>query len=140
MKAAAANASTHAFIVEFLIANGHAPSVREIAEGLGRSPSSIHRHLRDLEKRGQLRRRAGLARALVVVEQMTEEAAEVVGPMSLAQILEERAVDFESAAREEMEALWDGILVPDELAHAFRAAACIGYAHGLRWAAKASGL
>ncbi|MXX64485.1 MAG: transcriptional repressor LexA [Acidimicrobiia bacterium] len=47
---------------------GYPPSVREIGRHLGlRSPASVHRHLKDLEEAGYIRRDSTKPRAIVVV-------------------------------------------------------------------------
>lgn len=49
-----------AFMVAFQEKHGHAPSFREMADGLGlRSTSGVHRQVRALEERGVLVRRMG---------------------------------------------------------------------------------
>jgi repressor LexA len=56
------------FICEYIAKNGYAPSVREIAEGVGLvSLSAASSHLRNLEKRGQIKREKGLSRAMKVM-------------------------------------------------------------------------
>ena len=54
---------------------GYPPSVREIGRHLGlRSPASVHRHLKDLEEAGYIRRDSTKPRAIVVVDQSTPES------------------------------------------------------------------
>ena len=55
------------FLRNFLAENGHAPSEREIQQGMGFSSQSVARHyLAALEKKGAIHRRAGKARGLTI--------------------------------------------------------------------------
>jgi repressor LexA len=56
------------FIREFYAANGFAPTLREIAVGVGLgSPSTVLYQLGELQRMGWVRRHPGLPRALVVL-------------------------------------------------------------------------
>jgi repressor LexA len=56
------------FIREFYGANGFAPTLREIAVGVGLgSPSTVLYQLGELQRMGWVRRHPGLPRALVVL-------------------------------------------------------------------------
>lgn len=53
------------FLREYQLANGYAPSFREMAEFLGAaSMQGIHDHLKALEKKGAIRRTIGIPRAI----------------------------------------------------------------------------
>lgn len=55
------------FLVEFISQNGYSPSVREICNGTGlTSTSSVHRHLMQLEKEGQIKTKSCTSRAIKV--------------------------------------------------------------------------
>lgn len=123
------------FLVQFLVIHGHAPSVREIAEGIGRSPSTVHRHLRDLEELGVLRRGAGLARCLVLVPGGGASTDVPLADWTVVDELERQAREFESAADEAEALVAAGSVVAPDVEHALRAACFRGYAHGVRWAA-----
>lgn len=56
------------FLVEFMIKNGYAPSVREITDGVGlKSTSSVYAHLVHLETEGQIETKPHSPRAIKVV-------------------------------------------------------------------------
>ena len=60
--------SVLSFIVNFTMENKFAPSVREIAAGVGlRSPGSVTEILRRLEQRGMVRKLPGSSRAIEVL-------------------------------------------------------------------------
>lgn len=99
-----------------------APTVREIAGALGRSPSTIHAHLAALEESGHLLRGENRARATLV--------APMAG--SVLEELAELALSFELASAHEKEFVPDGVEVSEEISRALRAAAFHGYALGLR--------
>ncbi len=55
------------FITAYVEAQGYPPSVQEIGDEVGLdSKSSVHHHLKALERKGYLRRAAGRARAMSV--------------------------------------------------------------------------
>jgi repressor LexA len=55
------------YVVEFIHAQGYAPSVREIGEALGlKSPSTVHFHLKHLEEAGYIEKGAGKGRAIAL--------------------------------------------------------------------------
>lgn len=55
---------------------GYPPSVREIGQHLGlRSPASVHRHLKNLEDTGHIRRDSTKPRAIVVLKPRADEPA-----------------------------------------------------------------
>lgn len=57
------------FIKEELLFKGYPPTVREICEAVGlNSPSTVHSHLKTLEKKGYIRRDPAKNRALEVVD------------------------------------------------------------------------
>lgn len=56
------------FILQYTREYGYAPSVREIAEGLGlKSTSSVHSHLKKLQEEGKIEMRRNSPRAIKVV-------------------------------------------------------------------------
>lgn len=56
------------FMRAYIALHGYAPSVREIARGVGLvSLSAVSAHLRKLEKHGLIRREKGLSRAIQVL-------------------------------------------------------------------------
>lgn len=62
------------FIVERIDEHGAPPTVREIAERFGfASPASAQGHLNALEKKGYIRRRAGLARSIEPVKERVQK-------------------------------------------------------------------
>lgn len=64
------------FIRDHIERRGYPPSVREIGEAVElTSTSSVHHHLRRLEKLGVLARTSGRCRAIRVVESCAVEAA-----------------------------------------------------------------
>lgn len=59
---------TYDFIADYLERHECAPTVREIAEGLGvNSPNTSEHHLKALERKGYIRRRGSLARSIELV-------------------------------------------------------------------------
>ena len=56
------------FIIKFMTEHGYSPSIREIKEGvyIG-STSSIHDHLRVLERQGKITMKPGQPRTIAVV-------------------------------------------------------------------------
>ncbi len=57
------------FISQYLRQHGYAPSVREIKRAIGfKSTSTVHYHLRKLEKAGSLRREPYRARAILLLK------------------------------------------------------------------------
>ncbi len=57
------------FISRFIKEYGYAPSLREIAEGIGLAAvSNVHHHLKQLEEEGYIRRAPGAARSIVVLK------------------------------------------------------------------------
>lgn len=57
------------FIKEHIVAEGYAPTVREISEAVNiKSTSSVHEHLGNLVKKGLIVRKKGSPRAIKVVE------------------------------------------------------------------------
>ncbi len=57
------------YIMSFSREHGYAPTVREIASGLGLcSPASVHRHMNCLAEEGLLIREKSKARAVSVVD------------------------------------------------------------------------
>lgn len=56
------------YIVKYIKENGYAPSVREICQGVGlSSTSSVHNHLKKLQKEGLIEIRGNSPRAIRVV-------------------------------------------------------------------------
>lgn len=99
-----------------------APTVREIATGLGRSPSTVHAHLAALKESGHLLRGENRARATLIVPMAGSVAEEIA----------ELALSFELASAHEREFVPDGVEATEEISRALRAAAFEGYALGLR--------
>jgi len=65
------------FLGNFIHERGFSPSLEEIAEGLGlSSPATVHKHLRNLEGKGLLRRRWNHSRSL----ELTREALDLLHP------------------------------------------------------------
>ena len=56
-------AKVERFIREYQDVHGYAPSVRDIASWFGWSPNGALCHLRALERKGRIRRDAGVARS-----------------------------------------------------------------------------
>ena len=60
------------FIGSFILENGHSPSYREVASGVGLSSiASVSEHINNLIKKGYLIKNPGAARSLEVVTQPT---------------------------------------------------------------------
>ena len=58
----------YSFIVEFIKKNGYAPSIREIAVGVGiNSTYTVHRYLLKLEDEGRIEMKRNSSRAIKVV-------------------------------------------------------------------------
>jgi len=56
------------YVEEFIEAHGYAPTLSEIGRYFGiRSLATVHKHLRNLERKGQIRRLANRSRALELV-------------------------------------------------------------------------
>jgi repressor LexA len=63
------------FIKTYWDMKGHAPSMQDIATGLGmKSRSNIHRIIHDLRKNGYLRLKPTQARTLKVMDRSVQEA------------------------------------------------------------------
>lgn len=61
-----------AYLRSYIAEHGWAPSIREIGDAVGlKSTSSVHLHLRGLERSGEISRAAGVGRAI----RLNEEAA-----------------------------------------------------------------
>lgn len=57
------------YIIHFRAENLMSPSVREIAEGVGLySPSTVHRHLRNMTEKGWLTMKRGSPRSIVTAQ------------------------------------------------------------------------
>lgn len=64
-----------AFIRAYIAANGIAPSITELADGIGnRSKSAVTAMMRSLEERGYIRRLPHKARAIEVIEQAATQS------------------------------------------------------------------
>jgi repressor LexA len=62
--------------------NGYPPSVRELGESLGlRSTATVHSHLRNLERKGYLRKDAQKSRAFHIVEKERKSSDVVMVPI-----------------------------------------------------------
>lgn len=62
------------FLIEFTKSKGYPPSVREICQAVSlKSPSTVHGHLKRLEKKGLIYRDPTKPRALEIVELSNEE-------------------------------------------------------------------
>lgn len=58
----------YSFLVNYLMENGFAPTVREISMGIGlNSTYSVHRHLQKLEDEGRIQMRRNSPRAIKLV-------------------------------------------------------------------------
>jgi repressor LexA len=55
------------FIHEYNMGNGFSPSVRDIGERFGVNPATVHDHLKALERKGLIEKKAHLSRSLSVV-------------------------------------------------------------------------
>lgn len=63
------------YIVQYINDNGYAPSVRDICEGVGiKSTSTVHTHLKRLEKQDRLSYEAGKRRAIKLAEDVFDPA------------------------------------------------------------------
>ena len=62
------------FIRDHSRENGFPPSVREIGGRFGLSPATVHDHIKALERKGSLERRANRSRSLVVAEPERQHA------------------------------------------------------------------
>lgn len=57
------------FILRYIEEYGYAPSIREIAEGIGlKSTSSVHSHLKKLQEEGKIEIRGNSPRAIKVTD------------------------------------------------------------------------
>jgi SOS-response transcriptional repressor LexA len=63
----AMRARIYGFITDYWTANGIAPTIREVARGIGLHPSSTHHHIAALERAGLLQSTPGTMRSLRVV-------------------------------------------------------------------------
>lgn len=62
------------YILTYIREDGYPPSVREIAEAVGlKSPSTVHFHLKAMEKAGVLTRGAGKTRSITLLEEQPSE-------------------------------------------------------------------
>ena len=59
--------NVYEFIIDFIISNGYSPSVREIAEEIGVSNSTVLNRLFMLERLGKINTHEGKCRAISVV-------------------------------------------------------------------------
>jgi len=77
---------------EFIAQNGFAPTIREIAEGLGiNSPATIDEHLRALEKKGAIKRISGKRRSISIADQfqkLPENKIPILGQIAAGQPIE----------------------------------------------------
>ena len=72
------------FITEYQARHECAPTVRELCEGLGvGSTNTIDYHLKALERKGYIRRRGNLARAIEVVDRRAKAGRGAAGVISL---------------------------------------------------------
>jgi repressor LexA len=60
-----------AFIQEYNTSNGFSPSVRDIGQRFGVNPATVHDHLKALERKGHIAKKANLSRSLHVVAPAT---------------------------------------------------------------------
>lgn len=57
------------YIIDYIDSQGNAPSVRNIAAGVGlKSTSSVHAHIERLERKGYIKRTEGIARGIHIVK------------------------------------------------------------------------
>lgn len=57
------------FIDLHITTSGYAPTIREIADALGKCPATIHEQVTELVKRKRLKRHHRCSRALIIVKQ-----------------------------------------------------------------------
>jgi repressor LexA len=69
------------FIRDHSRENGFPPSVREIGERFGLSPATVHDHIKALERKGSLERRANRSRSLVVAGTERQHATPIDVPV-----------------------------------------------------------
>ena len=55
------------FIKEFIQANGYSPSTREIASFFNIAPKNAHKHLKNLEEKGYIRRTKNISRGISLI-------------------------------------------------------------------------
>lgn len=62
------------FITEYTATHSYAPTIREIADGVGlKSSSSVHSHLTQLEIEGRIETKPYCPRAIKVIEKLERE-------------------------------------------------------------------
>lgn len=72
------------FISRFISDNGYSPTLDEIGQGLGLSSlATIHKHLRNLEQKGMIRRRWNHSRSIQLVDPQTAAMLEQVVDLPL---------------------------------------------------------
>lgn len=65
------------FITQFINRNGYAPTLQEIADGIGvKSPATIHEHIWYLMQKGYLKKTTGVTRSLEVVSERLKDMAQ----------------------------------------------------------------
>ena len=70
----------YAYIADCIRQQGYPPSVREIGEAVGlKSPSTVHFHLKHLEKAGVIEKGAGKGRAISLTSPPVEDRVPIVG-------------------------------------------------------------
>lgn len=57
----------YGFIVDFITSNGYSPSIREIADGVGRSTATVHDQLIMLEQMNMIRTQEKKSRTISLV-------------------------------------------------------------------------
>lgn len=93
-----------AFIRAYIAANGIAPSITELADGIGnRSKSAVTAMMRSLEERGYIRRLPHKARAIEVIEQQPATQSVALNP-EIARLVrsyaEQEGIQTDTAANE----------------------------------------
>lgn len=101
-------------ISKYVSDHGYPPSVREIGEAVGlTSPSTVHTHLRVLEREGFLRRDPAKPRAMEVRYDPASGAALASGPARAVPLVGDVAAGAGVLAEENVEEL---VMLPEELA------------------------
>jgi repressor LexA len=80
------------FLRKFISNKGFAPTIREIAEGIGiKSPATVEEHLQALERKGVIKRIRGKRRAIAIMPEfaeMPENRVPILGQIAAGQPIE----------------------------------------------------
>ncbi|MBD3217935.1 MAG: transcriptional repressor LexA [candidate division Zixibacteria bacterium] len=83
---------TLGFLHKFISDKGFAPTIREIAEGIGvKSPATVEEHLQTLERKGVIKRTLGKRRAIDIMPEfaeMPENRVPILGQIAAGQPIE----------------------------------------------------